>query len=311
MIFIEIKNLKKYFNKIKAVDNVSFNIESGQIFGLLGPNGAGKSTLISILTTILEPDNGIVKIKGYDLKKEAKKIKPLIGFVPQEIALYPTLTAIENLNFWGKMYGIKGKKLKERIEFALELTGLKARSKDRIEKYSGGMKRRINIACALLHNPELIIMDEPTVGIDTQSRKNILETVLDLNKAGITVIYTSHYMEEVEFLCSKIAIMDSGKILSIGTKDELTASINSMDKINIELKDFCPKIEEKLKILENISNVIVNNKDVTIISKDSDTALADIIRTIEINNCKIHTITIDTPNLENVFLHLTGRDLRD
>ncbi|MEN8904693.1 MAG: ABC transporter ATP-binding protein [Clostridiales bacterium] len=311
MIFIEIKNLKKYFNKIKAVDNVSFNIESGQIFGLLGPNGAGKSTLISILTTILEPDNGIVKIKGYDLKKEAKKIKPLIGFVPQEIALYPTLTAIENLNFWGKMYGIKGKKLKERIEFALELTGLKARSKDRIEKYSGGMKRRINIACALLHNPELIIMDEPTVGIDTQSRKNILETVLNLNKAGITVIYTSHYMEEVEFLCSKIAIMDSGKILSIGTKDELTASINSMDKINIELKDFCPKIEEKLKILENISNVIVNNKDVTIISKDSDTALADIIRTIEINNCKIHTITIDTPNLENVFLHLTGRDLRD
>jgi ABC-2 type transport system ATP-binding protein len=305
------KNLKKTFNKIKAVNDVSLNIESGQIFGLLGPNGAGKSTLISIITTIIEADSGSVFVKGYDIKKEAKKVKPLIGLVPQEIALYPALTAIENLKFWGKMYGMKGKLLKERMDFALELTGLKDRAKDRIEKYSGGMKRRINIACALLHNPELIIMDEPTVGIDPQSRKHILETVLNLNKDGITVIYTSHYMEEVEFLCSKIAIMDKGKVISTGTKDELTESISGTDKINIELNDFCNEIEKKLSVLDNVTNVIVDDKKITVVSEDSDSTLAEIINTIEMNDCKIHSVSIDTPNLESVFLNLTGRALRD
>lgn len=249
MNFIEIRNLSKNYGSLKAVDEVSFDVAEGELFGLLGPNGAGKSTLISLLSTLLKPDGGEAIIGGYELTKKTSEIKKILGLVPQEIALYPTLSARENLTFWGHMYGLSGKTLVKRVDEALEIAGLAERAKERIETYSGGMKRRINIAAALLHRPKLLIMDEPTVGIDPQSRNHILETVRKLNQEGMTVIYTSHYMEEAELLCSRVAIMDNGKIIALGTKDELR-------KLNGD-------------------------------------------------------INIEESNLESVFLHLTGRALRD
>lgn len=234
MSLIEIKGLSKQYDSLKAVDNVSFEVMDGEVFGLLGPNGAGKSTLIAMLTTLLKPDSGEIIINGFNLSTQQSEIKKILGLVPQEIALYPTLTARENLMFWGRMYGLKGTLLKERVDEALDIAGLMDRAKQRIDSYSGGMKRRINIAAALLHRPRILIMDEPTVGIDPQSRNHILETVLKLNRDGMTVIYTSHYMEEVEFLCSKVAIMDHGKIIAKGSKEELKRSIGDTDTINIE-----------------------------------------------------------------------------
>ena len=232
---LEINNLKKYFDNTKAVDNISFKVEKGDILGLLGPNGAGKSTTISIISTLLKADEGSVLYKGLDIEKEPKKIQKELGFVPQEIALYPSLSGYDNLKFWGKVYGLKGDKLKEKIEEVSQIIGIDKRLKDKVEEYSGGMKRRLNIGSALLHNPEIIILDEPTVGIDPQSRNHILDAVKEINKKGSTVIYTSHYMEEVEYLCDKICIMDEGKIIAQGTKEELIQSVSAEEKIILQV----------------------------------------------------------------------------
>lgn len=221
MALIEVKNVTKRFGNVTAVDNITFDIHEGECFGLLGPNGAGKSTTISMLTTLLKPDSGQIIIDNMDAFKNSLKVKQMLGLVPQEIALYPTLTAYENLIFWGKIYGLKGRALRERVDNALEIVGLKERAKNRIETYSNGMKRRINIAAALLHQPRILIMDEPTVGIDLQSRNHILQTLLELNKQGTTLVYTSHYVEEVEFLCNRIVVMNNGKIIASGTKEQL------------------------------------------------------------------------------------------
>lgn len=311
MGIIEIKGLTKKFGELTADDNVSFEINEGEIFGLLGPNGAGKSTLISMITTLLTPDSGEIKINGFDLKKQQTEIKKLLGLVPQEIALYPTLTAKENLVFWGRMYRLGGKLLKDRVDEALEMAGLKERAGERIEKYSGGMKRRINIAVALLHRPKILIMDEPTVGIDPQSRNHILETVLKLNSEGMTVIYTSHYMEEVEYLCSRIAIMDHGKVIAVGTKEELRKLIGDMDIINIESSNADNRIADRLKSINGVNNVHLEEKGLKIIAREADTVLARIISILDSERCKIQGVNIAQTNLESVFLHLTGRALRD
>ena len=311
MAFIEIKNLSKSFGNLKAVNNISFEILEGQIFGLLGPNGAGKSTAISIITTLLNGDSGEIKINGFDIKEHPKEVKKILGLVPQEIALYPTLTARENLLFWGRMYGLKGKILKDRVEEALVIAGLKDREKERVASYSGGMKRRINIVAALLHHPKLVIMDEPTVGIDPQSRNHILETVLKLNKEGMTVIYTSHYMEEVELLCSKIAIMDHGNIIAMGSKEELRKLAGDKDKIIIDISNINNEVIKNLNNIEGIDNVILEEDKIIILAKEGDTLLSKIVSELGSKNCKIHSINIEQSNLENVFLHLTGRALRD
>jgi ABC-2 type transport system ATP-binding protein len=278
---------------------------------LLGPNGAGKSTLITMITTLIKPESGEIKVAGYDVVKEFSKVKEYIGLVPQEIALYPTLTAKENLDFWGKMYGLSGSHLKKRIDNVLETVGLTDRQKDKIKTYSGGMKRRINIAAALLHKPELLIMDEPTVGIDPQSRNHILETVLELNKEGMTVLYTSHYMEEVEFLCSRVAIMDYDKIIALGTKPELRKLISDEDIINIEAYNIK---EDKVKEIENLSGILsvqISENNIKVLTKNADEVLASVISKLDSESAKIQSVKIDEPNLENVFLHLTGRVLRD
>jgi ABC-2 type transport system ATP-binding protein len=215
---LKVENLYKNFGNIAAVDGISFEVKRGEVFGLLGPNGAGKSTTISIISTLLPPTEGEIFFEGESIFKNSKNLRQKLGIVPQDIALYPTLTGYENLRFWGNLYGLKGAELKERINEVADIIGLNERLKDKVKKYSGGMKRRLNIGAALLHKPDLLIMDEPTVGIDPQSRSHILDTVLKLSAQGMTIIYTTHYMEEAEELCSRICIMDEGKIIASGTK---------------------------------------------------------------------------------------------
>lgn len=221
---VVVKDLSKRFGKLTALDKLSFDIYKGEIFGLLGPNGAGKSTFISILTTLCKPTQGDIFIKSYSLKEQSAKIKKDIGFVPQDIALYPTLTGMDNLNFWAGIYGLSGALKKERIQEVLSIVRLGDRTKDKVENYSGGMKRRLNIAVALLHHPEILIMDEPTVGVDIQSRKYILDAIEGLKNEGKTVVFTSHYIDEMESMCDRLAIIDRGIIKSIGTVKELQAN---------------------------------------------------------------------------------------
>ncbi|MCX7711759.1 MAG: ABC transporter ATP-binding protein [Clostridia bacterium] len=230
-IVIEVQGLSKRYGKLLALNNVNFSIHGGEIFGLLGPNGAGKSTFISILTTLSKPTAGDILIKGFSATKQPDKIKRSIGFVPQDIALYSVLSGMDNLNFWAGIYGLKGELKKQRIEEALSIVRLADRAKDKVENYSGGMKRRLNIAVALLHHPEILVMDEPTVGVDIQSRKYIIDGIMELKKEGRTVIFTSHYIDEMESLCDRIAIIDKGTIRNIGTVNELK---HAYGKENIE-----------------------------------------------------------------------------
>ncbi len=311
MGFIDISNVHRSFGKIKAVDNVSLQVEKGEVFGLLGPNGAGKSTLISMIATILDQDSGKITVSGYDTKAAPKQVKTRIGLVPQEIALYPSLTAGENLAFWGKMYGLPKSKLKEKVDMALDIAGLKERQKDRIETYSGGMKRRINIAASLLHNPEILIMDEPTVGIDPQSRKHILDTVLDLNSRGMTIVYTSHYMEEVEYLCQRIAIMDNGKIIALGEKEELKLMAGSSSAVAIEASNIDEELIGRIKSLEGVEDALNESYGIKVVVKDPDAMLSRIIEETEKGDSTISSVNVEKPNLESVFLHLTGKALRD
>lgn len=313
MTILELKNITKRYDDKLVVDNINFSIGKGETFGLLGPNGAGKSTIISMICGLVKPDQGDVIIDGYSIIKSPTLAKKSIGVVPQDIALYESLSAIDNLKFWGTLYGLGGSLLKSRIDEVLEITGLKDRSKDKIKNYSGGMKRRINIAAAFMHHPKLLIMDEPTVGIDPQSRNHILEFTKNLNeKYGTTVIYTSHYMEEVESLCNRLMILDEGKIIAGGTQDEIKRMISNEENIEINLTNYSNEIELKLRALKNVSGI--NFKDgllTIIISSSNKNGIQDIIDILIHNNVKIQNLNVKVPNLETVFLKLTGKNLRD
>lgn len=311
MTLLKVTNLHKHFKNIKAVDGISFEVKKGEVFGLLGPNGAGKSTIISMVATLIGPTDGDILYKGESILKTPKTLQQSLGVVPQEIALYPTLTGYENLRFWGNIYGLKGKLLKQRIDDVAEIIGIKDRLKDKIEKYSGGMKRRINIGAALLHKPELLIMDEPTVGIDPQSRNHILDTVLELNKEGMTIIYTSHYMEEVEYLCSRISIMDKGRIIECGTKDELIDIIKGNKRINLRFDKITDGLIGKIKDIDYIDKVEILKDEIAIATNNGHNIFKDIIDRVSETDSNILSIDVKKPNLEEVFLHLTGRALRD
>ncbi len=311
MPYIQLEGIFKSYGNLKAVDNVSLEISRGEVFGLLGPNGAGKSTLISIICTLLSPDSGDVLVDGMSIRSKPTQVKKLIGIVPQEVALYPTLTAWENLLFWGRMYGMSGSNLKQRAKEALDIAGLSERKSDRIETYSGGMKRRINIAAALLHTPSILIMDEPTVGIDPQSRNHILETVLKLNSEGMTIIYTSHYMEEVEYICKRTAIMDHGKVIAKGTGDELKKLVGDKDTISIKAYNIQDSTLEGVHAIDGVEEVIRDEDGIRIVTDDADSVLAGVVAKVEQGDASIQSIRIEEPNLESVFLHLTGRALRD
>jgi len=308
---IEVKEVRKNFKKVEAVKGVSLTINDGEILGLLGPNGAGKSTTISIISTLFPPSSGEVLYKGKDILKNPKDFREILGVVPQEIALYPELTGYENLRFFGKVYGLKGKELEKRIQEVLEIIGLNGRVRDLIKNYSGGMKRRVNIGCALLHKPKILIMDEPTVGIDPQSRNHILETVKRLREEGMTIIYTSHYMEEVEYLCDRIYIMDHGKIIATGSKEELKEQISKEETMEVIFETIDEYTVKALKNIIGVKAVNINDNRVTLIYEKGINILQLVFEKAQETQKKIISIQIKTPTLEDVFLKLTGRTIRD
>lgn len=308
---IEVKELYKHFGEIKAVDGISFSVQRGEIYSLLGPNGAGKSTILSILSCLQHPTEGEAFVMGHSVLDDPASVKESIGVVPQDLALYEDLSARENLTFWGKMYGLRGQPLKHRVDEVLDLIGLTDRQKGRVEKYSGGMKRRVNIGVALIHTPDVIIMDEPTVGIDPQSRRHILDRIMSLNSQGVTVLYTTHYMEEAQELSNHIAIMDFGKIIAAGTHDELVKIVGEQDKIDLGISAEDGSIIERWQQVDGVSQVTSADGIVHVLADDSNLILPTLFEIATNEGIRINSVDIQEPNLETVFLHLTGRELRD
>jgi ABC-2 type transport system ATP-binding protein len=308
---ITVKSVSKSFGSIKALENVSFNIEKGEIFGILGPNGAGKSTIVNILNTLVKPDKGDVIIDGVNIKDDGENIKLIMGVVPQEIALYEELLAFENLMFWGGLYDIPKQELKKNVNKTLEIVDLATRKDDRIKTFSGGMKRRINIACSLLHNPKILVLDEPTVGVDPQNRNHIFEVIERLNYEGMTIIYTTHYLEEAERFCHNIAIIDVGHIIAQGTLKELRQISDVKDILTIKLADVDSEIISRITS-ENPSfrfDSTSNTLKVECGNIGNDTSI--IINQIQNSGGVIERIYSQGTNLEAIYLKLTGKELRD
>jgi ABC-2 type transport system ATP-binding protein len=308
---IRVQDLYKNFEDIHAVQGVSFDVRAGEIFSLLGPNGAGKSTIISMLSCLLEPTQGDALVMGHSILREQMAVKEAIGVIPQEIALYENLSARENLNFWGKMYGLRGAALRQRVDEVLEVIGLAERQKGRVSKFSGGMKRRLNIGIALLHKPQVIIMDEPTVGIDPQTRRNILDNVKELNRQGMTVLYTTHYMEEAQELSDHIAIMDQGEVIAQGTHDELVTIVGELDRIDLTINAESERVMEQWQATDGVHQVSADDSQLTLLVDDSNLVLPRLFESATGVGVRITSVDIQEPNLEAVFLHLTGRALRD
>lgn len=308
---VEVENLTKQYPNNVAVDGINFEVKEGEILGLLGPNGAGKSTTINILSTVLSPSTGNITIFGYDLKKEVKPIKQQLGVVPQDIAIYEEISAENNVRFFASLYGLKGKKLDAYVKEALELVQLYDKKNEKPKTFSGGMKRRLNIACATAHQPKLIIMDEPTVGIDPQSRNHILESVKNLKKRGATIIYSTHYMEEVETISDRIMIMNDGKIIAQGTKEELNQKVNDEITYSFQLTHTNNLNVALFSDMEGIIGVNLTENVLEVAARQSINNLSKIIAELTTNGYKIQSMTSKEASLETVFLALTGRNLRD
>ncbi len=308
---IEVNGLIKRYGDRVAVNGVSFCVQEGEIFGLLGPNGAGKTTTLSILATLLPPDEGQVTIGGYDLVRETNQIKPLIGFVPQELALYPTLSAWDNLAFFGRIYGLRGTALKERIAAVLDLVGLRDRAGDAVRTFSGGMKRRLNIAAGLIHRPRILFLDEPTVGVDPQSRNFIFEHIERLKAEGMTILYTTHYMEEAERLCDRVAIMDEGRLLALGTPKELIGLLGGGVIYMGLAPDRMEALRPSIRALPHVRAVSIQGGRLKIETISARHALLEAIELCAAQDVPILSLEVLEPNLESVFLHLTGKRLRD
>ncbi|UTR13151.1 ABC transporter ATP-binding protein [Salipaludibacillus sp. LMS25] len=311
---LETEELTKVFKKNVAVDKVNLYLDRGESIGLLGPNGAGKSTIISMISSLVKPTSGDVRIHGQSIIKRPDHIRKVLGVVPQDIALYPELTAAENLAFFGRIYGLKGTQLKDSIQQVLQQVGLEERQKEQVKTYSGGMQRRINMAIAMLHEPDILIMDEPTVGIDPQSRNHILETVRELNdKKGMTVLYTSHYMDEVERLCDRVYIMDHGQVIASGSKEELKQILSAEEAILIDLAQLANagKLLSDLQSMKGVLKTTQTETGLKLIVPRGQRLLSKVFQAAERHNAQIVNVTVQTPTLEDVFLHLTGRTLRD
>jgi len=332
---LEVEGLVKKYGDFEAVKGINFEVQEGEVFGLLGPNGAGKTQTISMLTGVIPTTSGTARIGGHDIHEEMSEVKKINGLVPQELALYPTLSARTNLEFFGRIYGLRGKELKERVADVLRIVALTERADEAVDKYSGGMKRRVNIAAGLLHQPRLLFLDEPTVGVDPQSRNHIFESVMRLNRErGMSIVYTSHYMEEVELLCNRVAIIDEGRIIAMDTIKNLIAllgggiihlGLEHMDQALVGKLAKLPGVESAEITTPAVSPPPAETEDietlerepvsaaplVKIVAKNSQQAIVNVINQLNEDNITLTSLEILEPNLESVFLHLTGKKLRE
>jgi ABC-2 type transport system ATP-binding protein len=308
---LDCRDLRKRYKELTAVDGVSFHIGRGETYGLLGPNGAGKTTTISMVCGLLERDGGSVTVAGRPMVIDTTEAKALIGYVPQDLAIYPDLTARENLRFFGRLQRLSGKRLDGRVAAILELTGLTDRANDRTDAYSGGMKRRLNIGIGLLHEPQLLVLDEPTVGVDPQSRNAILEAVDELRQGGMSILYTTHYMEEAERLCDRIGIIDAGHILAEGTRRELVALVGQLDRVMLTASGSLQAAATALAALENVESASIADGAIEVAARGARTLLPAVIAAATDAGAIVNSVEVTEPDLEAVFLHLTGRALRD
>jgi ABC-2 type transport system ATP-binding protein len=311
MQVLEAAGLRKSFRDLVAVDGVGFHIAEGETYGLLGPNGAGKTTTISIVCGLLERDAGEVIVDGRAMSTTATAAKSAIGYVPQDLAIYPDLTARENLVFFGRLHGLGGADLRRRVDEVLDVVGLADRADDRSEEYSGGMKRRLNIALGLLHGPRLLVLDEPTVGVDPQSRNAILESVERLSTAGMAVLYTTHYMEEAERLCDRVGIIDDGQIKAEGTPSELVAMVGGNDRIHLDATGDLAGAATAVEALPAVVEATASDGAIDVLVRGAAHALPEVIGVAAGAGASVVSVGVEQPNLEAVFLHLTGKALRD
>ncbi len=308
---IEVNNLEKYYGNFKAIDKISFDVLEGEILGLLGPNGSGKSTIINCLLSLLKFQGGNIKIFGEEMKADSYEIKRKIGVVFQDVAVFDELTVYENIDYFCGLYITDKDIRKTYVEEAIELVSLNEFRKFRPKKLSGGLLRRLNIACGVVHKPKLLFLDEPTVAVDPQSRNNILEGIKKLNKSGTTVIYTTHYMEEVEMICNRIIIIDKGKVIGSGTKEELKELIEIEEKITLEFEELDEKIIAEIKKIKSVLTVERNGNNLIVTYAKGKNNLLNLIELLKTNNIVYRSIFSELPTLNDVFLELTGKELRD
>jgi ABC-2 type transport system ATP-binding protein len=308
---LECRDLRKAFGDLVAVDGVGFQIAEGETYGLLGPNGAGKTTTISMISGLLERDAGSVTVEGKPLTTTSVDAKAAIGYVPQDLAIYPDLSGRENLRFFARLYGLSGDQLRTRIDEVLEIIGLTDRAGDLSKEYSGGMKRRLNIGIGLLHGPRLLILDEPTVGVDPQSRNAILESVDQLSGEGMAVLYTTHYMEEAERLCDRVGIIDLGELKAEGTRRELVGLVGQSDQVLLSLAGSVEAAAAACRTLEPVRDVSSKDERLELVVEDARQILPRILETVAESGASVRAVEVIEPNLEAVFLHLTGKALRD
>ena len=305
------EGLRKTFGERVAVAGVGFTIGPGETYGLLGPNGAGKTTTISMVCGLLTRDAGLVTLAGRELDTRTVDVKAAIGFVPQEIAIYPDLTARENLRFFGRLYDLSGAALESRMDRVLDTIGLADRGNERTDAFSGGMKRRLNIGLGMLNDPSLLVLDEPTVGVDPQSRIAILDSVEALAREGMAVLYTTHYMEEAERLCDRVGILDEGTLKAEGTPRELISLVGEHDRLHVDARGDLAAAAASAAALPGVEEAVVHDGGIDLLADDVRASLAEIVRAIDGTGTSISSMTVDEPNLETVFLHLTGKALRD
>ena len=308
---IEVHELRKTFGDITAVDGVSFTCEAGSLFGLLGPNGAGKSTTIACISGLLRPGSGRITVGGRDIVTGGHEARRILGVVPQELALYNDLTATDNLSYWGAAYGLSGKALRQRVDSVLELTGLHDRAKEPVRNFSGGMQRRLNFGCGIVHEPRVLLLDEPTVGVDPQSRVRLLELVRELVARGTCVLYTTHYMEEAQALCDRIGIIDRGKLLALGTLEELRDLMGESDMLRLSGRFDAVAARAALGSLEHCEVIQAEAESLILALRDATRRLPTIFAALSSAGAEIHETTLNQPTLESLFIKLTGRELRE
>ncbi|AIQ20449.1 antibiotic ABC transporter ATP-binding protein [Paenibacillus sp. FSL H7-0357] len=309
---LELNHVTKKYKDFTAVKDISLNVQSGERFGLLGPNGAGKSTMVSMISTVLRPTAGTITVDHKPLSGKPREIKKIMGIVPQDLALYQALSTKDNLEFFGSLYGLYGSRLKSRTEEVLDIIGLKERRNQAVSELSGGMKRRVNIGAALMNDPKLLVLDEPTVGIDPQSRHHILETVKKLNQdRGMTVIYTSHYMEEVEYLCKRLAIIDHGSLIALGSKEELKLNLKACDTLTVDYSEGNEAALGQLEQISGVTKAAVEGKHISMLVSTGERSVIDIVDDIRNLGIRLTGFKYEEMNLESLFLQITGKALRE